>query len=145
MFPCISPPITSERKLPIKLLKTFALLCLSGLVGCLPIGSQLSNEPEKRLDATTKLGSEGLFLAWYISFNEPHFVSRIVVHPDHPVKGVDVYVSVGKDKWQRIKHFKKPVSADTRIAIGRKTDTIRVLMTSPYPTGYIQRIEAFGY
>ncbi len=84
-------------------------------------------------------------MAWYIRFNQPHFVSRIVVHTDHPVKGVDVYVSVGKDKWQRIKHFKKPVSAETRIGIGRKTDTIRVLMTSPFPTGYIQSIEAFGY
>ena len=84
-------------------------------------------------------------MAWYLRFNEPHFVNRIVIHTDYPVKGIDVYVSLGKDKWQRIKHFKSPVSAETLINIGRRTDSIRVLMTSPYPTGYIQSIEAYGY
>ena len=120
-----------------------------GLVGfgCVPLSSELSNEPEKRLEGRDKLGDVGPFLAWDLSFLEPHFVTQIVIHTEDPkgVKGVDVYVSVGKDKWQRIKHFKKPVSAETRINIGRKTERIRVLMTSPFPTGYIQSIEAFGY
>ncbi len=125
-------------------LVVFTFLILSPL-GCVPLASQLGGEPEKRLEATVDLGSEGLFLAWYLRFNEPHFVNRIVIHTDYPVKGIDVYVSLGKDKWQRIKHFKSPVSAETRINIGRRTDSIRVLMTSPYPTGYIQSIEAYGY
>ncbi len=93
------------------------------------------------------MGDVGPFLAWDLRFKERHFVTQIVIHTEDPkgVKGVDVYVSVGKDKWQRIKHFKKPVSAETRINIGRRTDSIRVLMASPFPTGYIQSIEAFGY
>lgn len=121
-----------------------------GISGCILSSSQLS-QSEQLLEGVVDFGDAGTFPACYLTFNEPHFVTRIVIHTDYPVKGIDVYVSIEKDKWQRVKQFKNPISAATRINIGRKTDVIRVVRKSfggstfGGSVGSVQSIEAFGY
>ena len=82
--------------------------------------------------------------ACYLTFNEPHFVNRIVIHADYPVKGIHVYVSTGNDLWHLVKQFKRAISGATSVKIGRKTDIIRVVRKSTYVGGSVQNIEAYG-
>ena len=120
-------------------------VAIAGISGCvLPSSSQLS-QSEQLLEGIVDFGDVGLMPACYLTLNEPHLVSRIVIHTNYPVKGIEVYVAIGKDKWQRVKQFRRPISSGTHINIGRKTDVIRVITKHRNPGGYVQNIEAFGY
>ena len=124
-----------------------AVLCITFVVvassGCIPSSSQLS-QTEKKLEGVLDFGDVGALPACYLTFNEPHFVNRIVIHTEYPIKGIDVYISVGKEMWDRVKQFKRPISGATSVKIGRKTDIIRVIRNFPHAPETVQSIEAFG-
>ena len=123
------------------------LLCITVFVvassGCILSSSQLS-QTEKKLEGVLDFGDVGERPACYLTFNESRFVNRIVIHTQYPVKGIDVYISVGKDMWYRVKQFKRHISGATSVKIGRKTDIIRVIRNIPNILESVQSIEAFG-
>ena len=125
----------------------FSAMCINfvivGSSGCVPSTAQLS-QTERKLEGVLDIGDVGALPACYLTFNEPHFVNRIVIHTDYPIKGIDVYVSTGKDLWYRVKQFKRPISGATSVNIGRKTDIIRVVRKPTYVGGSVQNIEAYG-
>ena len=123
----------------------FIIFVSVGISGCVLLSPQLS-QSETLLEGVVDFDDVGTIPACYLTFNEPHYVNRIVIHTDYPVKGIDVYVSVGKDKWQRVKQFKNPIRGATGLKIRRKTDVIRVLNKSGFSAKYsVKSIEAFGY
>lgn len=125
----------------------YAAMCITfvivGSSGCVPSSTQLS-QTERKLEGVLDFGDVGALPACYLTFNEPHFVNRIVIHTDYPVRGIDVYVSGGKDIWHRVNQFKRPISGATSVKIGRKTDIIRVIRNFPHAPDSIDNIEAFG-
>lgn len=124
-----------------------AVLCITcvivGSSGCVPSSAQLS-QTERKLEGVLDFGNVGTMPAWYLTFNEPHFVNRIVIHADYPVKGIHVYFSTGNDLWHLVKQFKRPISGAADVNIRRKTDIIRVVRKSTYVGGSVQNIEAYG-
>ena len=126
----------------------FFVMCITIAVvvisGCVLSSPQLS-QTEKILEGVLDFGDVGAMPACYLTFNEPHFVNRIVIHTDYPVKGIDVYVSVGKEIWHRGKQFKRPISGATSVNIGRRTDIIRVIRNIPNAPESVESIEAFGH
>ena len=123
-----------------------ASTAIAGMSSC----AQISGEPEERLEGkfySGGMGSWGSKPAYFLTFNEPHFIRRIVIHTNRPVKNIDIYVQVAPEKWKRVKQFKNPISAATRINIATRGDAIRVVqksITGGDRGGYIQSIEAFG-
>ena len=125
----------------------YSLLCIIIVVvassGCVPSPAQLSQK-EKKLEGVLDFGAAGTLPACYLTFNEPHFVNRIVINTKYSVKGIGVYISTGKDLWYHVKQFKHPISGATSVKIGRKTDIIRVTRSIPAAPVAVQSIEAFG-
>lgn len=125
----------------------YFLLCITVVVvasaGCVPSPAQLS-QTEKKLEGALGFGAVGTLPACYLTFNEPHFVNRIVIHTQYPVKGIGVYISSGKDLWYHVKQFKHLISGATSVKIGRKTDIIRVTRSITAAPVAVQSIEAFG-
>ena len=88
---------------------------------------------------------------YFLTFNEPCFIRRIIIHTNRPVKNIDIYIRVEPETWKRVKHFKTLVDATTPIDIATRGEAIRVVQTVVIGIdgGYdepehIQNIEAFG-
>lgn len=125
----------------------FVVIAIMGSSSC----AQMTAETEARLEGkfySGRHGDYGRYPVYFLTFGEPYFIKRIVIHANRPVKNIDIYVQVAPEKWKRVKQFKSPVNAATPINIATKGDAIRVVqktVTRRYGGGdYIQGIEAFG-
>ena len=139
------------------------ILMLASCLGCLTTLSQT----ETVLEHSSHFGYEGTKPAYYVVFDEPHFVDRIFVYVNYPahLRNVEVEVSIGRDRWQLVRQLKKPIEDTTEVSIKRRTNMIRVKsdttgmhlynrsIYSYYPpirgwnihSESIQSIQAFGY
>lgn len=138
------------------------LIVFTNLVSCHTPLSQT----EKLLGHSAHFGYVGTEPAYYLVFDEPHFVDRIVIYVNHPaqLRNVEVYASIGRDMWQLVRQLKKPIKGTTEVSIKRRTKMIRVnsgttgmhlykrSSYSYYPirgwninSDSIQSIKAFGY
>ncbi len=131
----------------------FIALAIAGISSC----AQMAGEPEVRLQGRFYSGGMGRFgqaPAYFVTFNEPCFIRRIVIHTNRPVKNIDIYVRVEPENWKLVEQFKNPIDAATRINIATRGDAIRVVQKSvtaagsywrrSSEAGFIQDIEAFG-
>ena len=125
----------------------FVAIAIMGFSSC----AQMTGGTEARLEGKFYRGMRGdygRYPAYFLTCSEPHFIKRIVIHVNRPVKNIDIYVQVSPEKWKRVKQFKSPVSAATPINIATTGDAIRVVqktVTRRYDGGdYIRDIEAFG-
>lgn len=127
-------------------------IAIAGIASC----ARMAAKPEMKLLGRFYEGSMGEFASmpvYFLVFNEPCFIQRIVIHTKRPVKNIDIYVRVDPEKWKLVKQFKRPINAATRINIATRGDAIRVrpksiTAASSYwgydGAGYIQGLEAFG-
>ena len=128
-------------------------IAIAGISSC----AQIASEPEVRLKGRFYSGGMGDFgraPVHFLTFDEPRFIRRIVIHTNRPVKNIDIYVRVEPENWKLVEQFKKPIDAATRINIATRGDAIRVIQKSvtaagrywraTSEAGFIQDIEAFG-
>ena len=132
------------------------MLIMIGLVG-ISSCARMAAEPEMKLPGEFYEGSMGEFGSmpvYFLAFDEPRFIQRIVIHTNRPVKNIDIYVRVKPETWKLVKQFKKPVNSASRINIVTRGDAIRVRPKSMTAANsywgydnasYIQGIEAFGF
>ena len=121
----------------------FTAIAIAGISGC----ARLASEPEEKLEGKfDNYGGLGVKPTYFLTFDEPHSIRRIVIHTEGVVKNVDIYVRVAPEKWRRVKQFMTPLNATTQINIAARGDAIRVVQKSVAISsgGYIQNIEAFG-
>ena len=130
----------------------FIAIAITGIASC----ARMAAEPEMKLSGRfyeDSMGEFGTMPVYFLVFNEPCFIQRIVINTKRPVKNIDIYVRVEPEKWELVKQFKKPIEAATRINIAMRGDAIRVrpksiTVASSYwgydGEGYIQGLEAFG-
>ena len=120
----------------------FIATAIVGISSC----AQMAAEPEQRLHGKfDNYGGVGAKPTYYLTFSEPHTISRIVIHTQGVIKNVEVYVRTEKG-WRLVKHIMTPINAGTRINIGMTGDAIRVAQKTATRRGFnIRDIEAFGY
>ena len=121
----------------------FIATAIVGISSC----ARVASEPEERLEGKfDNYGGMGVKPVYFLRFDEPHFIRRLVIHTEGVVKNVDIYVRVAPEKWRRVKQLMTPVDATTRINFAARGDAIRVVQKSVSISsgGYIQKIEAFG-
>ena len=120
----------------------FTAIAVAGISSC----TRMANTPEVRLEGKfDNYGGLGAKPVYFLTFNEPHFIRRVVIHTEGVVKNVEIYVRVAPEKWRQVKQLMTPLDATAHVNIAARGDAIRVVQKSvAISSGYIQNIEAFG-
>lgn len=128
-----------------RLIMMFISIALAGISGCAPnLRGSLVDEGElERVEG--KLYFDGMGYgyasAYILTLPERRFIRQIVIHPDGPIKGLDIYVRSGEDHWKRIQQIKGRKESVVIIHTAVSGDAIRIIQKAQ---GYIGEIEVFA-
>ena len=116
-------------------------IAIAGISSC----TRMASTPEVRLEGKfDNYGGMGVKPTYFLTFDEPRFIRRVVIHTDGVVKNIEIYVRVAPEKWRQVKQLMTPLDATAHINMAARGDAIRVVQKSACISGYIQNIEAFG-
>ena len=119
----------------------FTAIVIAGISSC----TRMASTPEVRLEGKfDNYGGMGVKPTYFLTFDEPRFIRRVVIHTDGVVKNIEIYVRVAPEKWRQVKQLMTPLDATAHINMAARGDAIRVVQKSASISGYIQNIEAFG-
>ena len=119
----------------------FTAIAIAGISSC----TRMASTPEVRLEGKfDNYGGVGVKPAYFLTFDEPRFIRRVVIHTEGVVKNIEIYVRVAPEKWRQVKQLMTPLDATAHINMAARGDAIRVVQKSASISGYIQNIEAFG-
>lgn len=95
----------------------FTAIAIVGISSCARMGS----EPEVRLEGKfDNYGGVGVKPTYFLTFDGPRSIRRVVIHTEGIVKNVEIYVRVTPERWRQVKQLMTPLSATADINIGRE-------------------------
>lgn len=123
---------------------TLVAISLGGISSCAQMAGGELELVEGKFHSSIA-GISGFATAYFLTLNETRVIQRIVIHPNAPIKNVDIYVRVKEDNWKLVKQIKGYIDASTPISVATRGDAIRVVQKSASRNyEYIQKIEAFS-
>ena len=135
-----------QPKISRLIMMTFFLIAIAGISGCAPyVNGILATEGGlERVEGIRRYFDGmgyGYASAYILTLPERRFIRQIVIHPNGPIKGLDIYVRSGEAQWKRIEQIKGRKESAVIINTAVSGDAIRVIQKAQ---GYVGEIEVFA-
>ncbi len=119
------------------------LATMSCILGCAAIVGDTDSLEPVTAESFYDSHSAALPSAYTVKLPKRRMIRQIVIHTLDPIRGTDIYVRDGTDRWTLVKEVKMHIQGETAIKLFATGNAVRVVPKT-LDFGVIKNLEVFA-